>query len=160
KFFLNPPFPLTTADAAPLPFTVTAPYFVAAFGPNFKLPRTYQWNLSLQQSLGVNQSGSATYLGAAGRELLRSEGLVPFPRRSPNFGEILVTTNGAYSNYNALQLQYQRRLSRGLQVLASYTWAHSLDNTPTTVPIAPYHTVYNPDLDYGHSDFDVRHSFS
>jgi hypothetical protein len=34
----------------------------------------------------------------------------------------------ARSNYNALQLQFQRRLSRGLQALASYTWSHSIDD--------------------------------
>ena len=39
--------------------------------PNLKLPRTYQWNVALEQSLGSSQSLSLTYIGAVGRDLLR-----------------------------------------------------------------------------------------
>ncbi|PYS58252.1 MAG: hypothetical protein DMF74_24230, partial [Acidobacteria bacterium] len=34
----------------------------------------------------------------------------------------------AQSSYNSLQLSFTRRLSRGLQVQASYTFAKSIDN--------------------------------
>jgi hypothetical protein len=127
-----------------------------------KLPRTYQWSLSLQQSLGTNQSVSATYLGSAGRDLLLCEFLTPPMGLSPNFDEVWVVTNDAYSNYDALQLQYQRHLSRGLQVLASYGWARALDNASLAdeTLATPYRTFYNPNRDYGNADFDVRHSFS
>jgi hypothetical protein len=161
RYSFSGEFPLTSADATPPPISLNPPYGATkGFGPNLRLPRTYEWNLSLQQSLGSNQSLTATYLGAAGRKLLREEGIVE--GLNPNFSTLLVTTNDAYSNYNALQLQYQRRLSRGLQVLASYAWSHALDNTSSqdVSSVAPYHLVYNPDWDYGHSDFDVRHSFS
>jgi hypothetical protein len=157
----NGEFPLTTADATPPPISLNPPYgYTKGFAPNLKLPRTYEWNLSLQQSLGSNQSLSATYLGAAGRNLLREEGIVD--GLNPNFTTLLVTTNDAYSNYNALQVQYQRRLSRGLQVLASYALSHALDNTSSqdVSSVAPYDNVYNPSWDYGHSDFDVRQTFS
>ena len=30
------------------------------------------------------------------------------------------------SNYNALQVQVRKRLSKGLQFTASYTWSHAL----------------------------------
>ncbi len=33
------------------------------------------------------------------------------------------------SNYNSLQVQLQKRLSHGLMFQASYTWAHSIDDT-------------------------------
>ena len=48
-------------------------------------------------------------------------------------------------------MQFQRRLSRGFQALASYTWSHSID-----------YGSYDYALPYlrGDSDFDVRHSFS
>src|SRR5204863_7261969 len=32
-----------------------------------------------------------------------------------------------YSNYNALQASFQRRFSRGLHTLVSYTWSKSID---------------------------------
>jgi hypothetical protein len=50
-----------------------------------------------------------------------------------------------------LQLQYQRRLTDGLQALASYTWSHSIDFGSQNATL-PYLR--------GNSDFDVRHNFS
>jgi hypothetical protein len=162
RFLYNVPYPLTAAQAAPVPFTVAPPYgYVSAFDPHLKLPRTYEWNLSIQQSLGPNQSITASYLGAAGRNLLRPEEITSAAGlNTTDFAAgINVTTNGGFSNYDALQLQYQRHLSHGLQVLASYTWAHALDNTSPEYA-APYYTIYNPNIDYSDSVFDVRHSFS
>jgi hypothetical protein len=71
----------------------------------------------------------------------------------------MLTTNQGYSSYNALQLQFRRRLSRGLQALVSYTWSHSLDvsssdSNNSGVPFG----LYKPQQDYGNSDFDVRHA--
>ncbi len=37
------------------------------------------------------------------------------------------TTNIGYSNYNALESKYQRRFSKGLSTLISYTWSKSID---------------------------------
>ena len=59
-----------------------------------------------------------------------------------------------------MQLQFQRRLSRGFQALASYTWSHSIDSASVDsaqgVPISKV----DPQQDRGPSDFDVRHAFS
>jgi hypothetical protein len=96
--------------------------------PNLKLPRTYEWNVALEQSLGSNQSLSATYIGAVGRDLLRVTDMI---RPNSNFNFVNVTSNSATSNYNALQLKFDRRLYKGLQALASYTWSHSIDIAST-----------------------------
>jgi hypothetical protein len=73
--FLNAPFPLSEADLTPFPLTLTPPFVAAqqAIDPNLKLPYVYEFNASLQQSLGRNQSLTATYVGAIGRRLLRIE---------------------------------------------------------------------------------------
>src|SRR5262249_16052808 len=74
-----------------------------------------------------------------------------------------VTDNSATSDYHALQVKFQQRLSRGLQGLASYTFGHSIDISSTD---AFAHYVNTPDavasanVDRGHSDFDIRHSFT
>ena len=96
--------------------------------PHLKLPRTYQWNVALEQSIGNNQSISATYVGAIGRQLLRVTNLFNV---NPNFEFIALTDNSATSDYNALQIKFQRRLSRGLQALGSYSWSHSIDIAST-----------------------------
>ena len=89
--------------------------------------------------------------------------LVPDPTVNPNFQFVSVTTNSARSYYDALQLKFQRRLSRGLQSLASYTFSHSIDNTSTDA-VANYLNTPGggsyQSVDRGDSDFDIRHSFT
>ena len=154
KSFSIVPFPLTTAQAAPIPFSLNIPASGTSYAadPNLKLPRTYQWNFAVEQSLGSDQTFSASYIGAIGRRLLRQTTLV-----SPTFFFISFTDNEGTSDYHAMQLQFQRRLSRGFQALASYTWSHSIDNASNDSFIF---TPVTPDIDRASSDFDVRHAFN
>jgi len=101
-----------------------------AFNPNLKLPYTLEWNVSLEQELGRQQTISASYVGASGRRLLETA-VVSSPSSNPNVGFADFVDNRASSRYDALQIQFQRRLSHGLQVLASYSWAHSIDDVAT-----------------------------
>ncbi len=67
------PFPLRAADAVPPALTTSPPVgTMVVADPNLSLPRTYEWNLALEQSLGSDQTLSLTYVGAAGRDLLRA----------------------------------------------------------------------------------------
>ena len=130
------------------------------FAPNLKLPRSYQWNLALEKSLGGQQAFSLTYVGQAGRDLLRQEGI-----EQPNgdfTGAFLLTRNDARSNYNALQLQYRRPVAERLQALLNYTWSHSLDNASddTIEATAVSSTVLSAASDYASAAFDVRQSLS
>jgi hypothetical protein len=128
------------------------------FDPNLKLPRSYQWNVALEKSFGGRQAISATYVGQAGRDLLRQEALY---QPNANFsGGFELTGNDARSNYNAFQLQYRRPLSSRVQALLNYTYSHSLDNASNDVIAGLSNTVVSAANDYASSDFDVRHSFS
>jgi hypothetical protein len=151
----NTAFPLDSSLAAPAPLNtnLTPPFGnLVAFGQGFKLPRTYQWNFSLEQSLGSQQTISASYVGAAGRRLVRNN-LVNVLPLNANFRFINIITNGASSDYHALQLQFQRRLSQGLQALANYSWSHSIDDASDENSSGLLGSR-------GASDFDVRHAFS
>ena len=152
-------YPLTAAQAAPPSVNLTAPTnaTVNVFDPDFKLPKTYQWNFAVERPLGTQQTVSATYVGAAGRELVRQERLVT---PNPTFLSIAVSTNEGTSDYHALQLQFQRRLSRGLQGLASYSWAKSIDNVSADSIVATPAGRIDPQLDRGPSDFDIRHALN
>jgi hypothetical protein len=120
---LNTSFPLSAAVAAPAPFTTTPPVsYLVVVDPNHVLPRTYEWNAAVERTLGKADVVTATYLGAAGRKLMRQD-LYNAP--NPEFsGEFEFIRNDADSSYQALQLQYRHRLAHGLQTLLSYTWAH------------------------------------
>jgi hypothetical protein len=155
-------FPLTAAAASPPPITLAqlSSGESYAFDPNLKLPHTIQWNIALEQALGTGRSVSASYVGASGRRLIQT-GFVQSP--NPTFLELLEVSNVGYSSYNALQVQFQQRLSRGLQTLASYTWAHSID-TGSASSAGEVSNLYSPllgiSVNRGASDFDIRNGFS
>jgi hypothetical protein len=154
KRLLNVPLPLDDVSASPTPFSTTPPITVqfTAVDPRLKLPRTYQWNIAVEQSLGANQTVSASYVAAVGRRLLRADAVV-----APNSvfrSTVVLIKDTAISDYHATQLQYQRRLSSGLRALTSYTWSHSIDEASGDA------TTLGLDRARGPSNFDIRHSFS
>lgn len=136
-------FSFTTDPVAP--YTSGIPY---AFPAHLQPPYTLQWNVSLEHAIGREQAVTASYVAAVGRRLLQNQ-LLSVSSKTPNFGEVIYFPAGVASNYQALELQYQRTVSQGLQALASYTWSHSLDygSSSTSFPAT-----------YGNSNFDVRHN--
>ena len=154
-------YPLTQPQASPAPLTTSPPYsLVFGFDPHLKDPRVIMYDVSLQQNLGSTRSVQLSYVGNKGDNLLRSELLQPTEGGNPNFGYLTAYFNSDYSNYNSAQVQFKQSLSHRVQALFSYTWSHALDNGSSLALPNPYHSVYNPHLDYGNSDLDVRHSFS
>jgi hypothetical protein len=155
------PFPLSPANAAAPALNTNLPTSTLLVAdPHLKLPRSYQWNVAIEQSIGSGQSVSLTYVGAIGRDLLRVTQLVNL---TPNFANISFTSGTATSDYNALQLKFQRRFSRGLQALASYTLSHSIDSASTDAFANRLNTpasLANPNADRGDSDFDIRDAFT
>jgi hypothetical protein len=150
------------ADLTPyLPnISTQSPYPTGVQGtsPNLKLPRSYQWNVALEKSFGSRQALTATYVGQAGRDLLREESLF---QPNANFAGIFdLTLNTARSNYDALQLQYRGRPSNRAQVLVNYTWSHSRDNAANDVVAGISNTVISAASDYSSSNWDVRSSLS
>jgi hypothetical protein len=159
NFFNGANFPLTPQQAAPPTVDLSGPAgFLTVADPHLALPRTYQWNLAVEQSLGQNQTVSVTYLGTLGRKLLRNYTLYP---PNPNFSSgVIVTTNSGASNYQALQVKFQRQVSHGLQALASYTYSHSIDNASDDYNGYSPGVLGSPSIDRGNSAFDVRHAAS
>jgi hypothetical protein len=84
------------------------------------------------------------------------------PRLNSNFGAMSEIFSGVSSNYNALALQFNRRMTNHLQVMASYTWAHSLDYGQNATTFSDTNDLLVPtDIrgEYGNSIFDVRNRF-
>jgi hypothetical protein len=166
KRFTNVPYPLSSEQAQAPPLSLNPPVgTIVAFDPNLKLPRTFQWNIALEKSLGPNQTFLLAAVGASGRRLLREDVLL---NPNPDFAVVRVTQNAAESNYRALQLQYARRFTRGLQALVSYTWSRSIDNASSdslarlrvTTNVAGVVDSRSVQTELAPSDFDVRHSFT
>jgi hypothetical protein len=153
-------FPLDPADAAPpsiTPEQLASPgASLSAFDPHLQLPYTLEWNVAFEQGIGTEQRVSASYVGASGRRLL-STAAVFSP--NPSFSRALLTGNSGSSSYDALQLQFERRLSRGLQLLAAYVWAHSID-TGSSGQASDVNPMIGGSSNRGPSDFDIRNTFT
>jgi len=100
------------------------------------------------------------YIGAIGRDLLRVTQLFNV---NSDFQSVSLTNNTATSDYHALQVKFERRLSDGLQALASYTYSRSIDIASTDTFANYLNTpgggAYQ-NADRGDSDFDIRHAFT
>jgi len=160
RFLFGSSFPLIGSSAAPPPFTTSPPAAsMSVVDPNHVLPRTYEWNAAAEQSFSRADVLALTYVGAAGRKLMRRD---IYFAPNPNFtGRFDVQSNGATSSYNALQAQYRHRLSDGLQTLLSYTWSHSIDDVSSdgnsqNVPPGKF----SASAERGPSDYDIRNTFS
>jgi hypothetical protein len=161
KLFFGLPFPLSQEDASPPSIPALPPFrTVVAFPSLLKVPYVWHWNLGLQQSLGPDQTVHIGYVGASGHSLLRTEEYVGGVAGVPqSFTQVLFSNNAGYSNYNALQVRLARRVSAGAHIIASYSFSHSFDNVSTDSIFTGIPGQFlNPSVDYGPSDFDVRHT--
>jgi hypothetical protein len=153
------PFPLSAANAArptvTVPTSLPVTSTVYSDAQDLKLPHTLQWNVSVEQSLGTQQSVSVSYVGSAARQLLTMQQMnyaVNGVKPNPNFASIYYVWNGPTSDYHSMQVQYKARLKRDLQALVNYTWSHAIDEVSTDIGTLV--------LARGNSDFDVRHNLS
>lgn len=153
-------YPITPAEATLPAVNLTNPAPGSSFqvySRNLASPRTWQWNVAIQQALGSVQTITVSYVAAAGRKLLYQ---TQYPIIGSEFYSAQSVNNDAQSNYQSLQLQYQRRFSKGLTATATYAWSHSLDDSSADddTYLLPGET-WSAHNNWGPSDFDIRHSF-
>jgi hypothetical protein len=98
----------------------------------------------------TNELNPAIY-GAPGRTLDERRPLFPI------FASVTNQSSGARSEYHALQLSVNRRLSHGFTVLSNYTWSRLRDNASGDGegPSNPF----DLNADWGLSDLDLEHRF-
>ena len=139
------------------------------------------WNFNIQRDLGWNTSLMVGYIGSHSVHLPFGAGdlngvqgastpagyLWPFPvgsgtKLNPNAGQISGVLYNSTGSYNGLQLQATKRMSKGLQAQAAYTWSRCIDNGNNSdfflnsIQSLPY---YIPSIRHGNCDMDVRQNF-
>lgn len=172
----NAQFPFTTTVMTPPVISTTPPYasgnFLVQYDEDFVLPRVHQWNVAVEQGLGKGQTISISYVGNAGRRLIRSAVLGPlsrgvYPVASPDFnsGQSFNLNSNAEgradsSDYNAMQVQFTRN-GKNISTIVNYTWSHAIDtsSSQTNINSTNFFRV-DPRLDRADSAFDRRHTFS
>ncbi|HYM12737.1 MAG TPA: TonB-dependent receptor, partial [Bryobacterales bacterium] len=133
-------------------------------------PYVMQWNFDIQRELPGNIVWETAYTGSGARKLyfllnrntpLPGPGPID-PRRSfQGYGDINNYGPFVRSSYNALLVKAEKRFSRGMSFLASYTYGHSIDNGRNNNDNRDPGPE-NPrclDCDRASSNFDVTHRF-
>ncbi len=183
---INNPFPAPQPPPPSAPIA-TQPYI--SFDPysGFQTPLNYNWNLTIEHQLASSLSGRIAYVGSHGSHEWEPTDINSTYISGPQAGQrvfqftpsgtasgltqqlALVNTGGNVS-YHGLQFSLMKRLSRGLSLLANYTYSKALSDLPwnasTTAVVTGVSFVYPtymPNykaLDYGPTEFDHRNVVS
>jgi hypothetical protein len=176
------PFP--TPNPAPTNLIFPSPVQAFTYDPhgNYKVPVTYAWNLTVEQQLTRDTAMRLAYVASHQSHMMTSIELNPATyipgsslgtdarRRFAGYSNIVETAMVASGSYDSLQATIQRRVSRGLQVMANYTFAKALNDVPYGSGLTGGSTnqsyvypIYQPNykaLDRGPADFDRRNVFT
>ncbi|HEX8773956.1 MAG TPA: TonB-dependent receptor [Pyrinomonadaceae bacterium] len=179
--------PVFTSNAGPLAgagITKVLPAVsLRAVDPNIRTAFAHFWSAAVERELAQGTVVSLEYSGSAGRDLYALTNInrpgygrvylgdASFTSRLNNqYTDINFRSNGGKSNYNGLTASIDSTGWRdmGLQFTARYTYGVAKDNLSATFGFSDttrtlnsgFLDPFNPDLDYGYADFDVRHRFS
>ena len=151
-----------------------------AVDPDIKSAYSEFWNMSLERELTKDTLLSFDYTGSRGVHLYDianinrpfGGGLVLGDARvqnrfNPGFGDINFRGANGFSYYNALNvgLRSVNLWHSGVQFKMNYTYSHAIDNLSSTFSESfnnfnlGYLDAFNPRLDTGNADFDLRHRF-
>jgi hypothetical protein len=138
-----------------------------------------QWNLNMQYQLTSNLAALVAYVGSRGLHqpfkveeadltyptLVKGVGYVwpapPAAPINPNYSSIKGMFYDGHSYYDALELQLAKRMSHGLQMQGTFTWAKSIDTSSATLAgdsfgnSIPSLHYFDLKLSRGPSDFNV-----
>lgn len=164
---------------------------VVFFDPNFQMPQIRQSDLTIEHDLGWGTVVSASYLGSFGRQLpsfvdtnlnaptgnvtyrvlnggpLAAGSTYTTPlftgaRKNAAFGALTDVFSGVTSNYQALAVQVNHRMSHHVQFMANYTWSHALDNGVNGQTFSASNSLFDPRFlskEYGNSIYNVPNRF-
>ena len=172
----NPPFQPTAnvsfgnvdnpggSSANSLPLTVTT------YPKDQKNPEAWNWNFTVERQLPWSSVASVAYVGRRGLHLPREADInqpttavvaanpgvnIDALRPYKGYNSIRESQDVADSRYNALEVTWNRRLTKGFMFGASYTYSKSMDNGSAYRDIIP-DTYYATNL-WALSSFDVTH---
>jgi hypothetical protein len=120
-----------------------------ATDPHFRDPQSAQWNLTVERALNASTLLRVSYVGMHSYRLNLTENLNqqapttvqapnpnPNPIPYPNWSVIFNTTNLGSSNYESMEVEGSRKMSKGLSFDANYAWTHSLSDAQGDAPTA------------------------
>ncbi len=165
------PFPYPTPATA----ASTFPQYTSQYVYSARLRNAYtqSYNVQLQQDLGAGTIFSLAYAGSASSHLPVARELnaaVYIPGSSttsntnqrrplgPALGSTTILEAAGSGEYNSLQANVRRSFSKGVSLLANYTWGKATDSWSDTKTLGGARAIpTNSRYDKGPADFDRRH---
>ncbi len=131
---------------------------------NYKLPRTQSWNLTVERQLSASDMVRISYVGSQTQHDVWYEVPIDVPEyQIPNeseqaqlpiqpWGGIDADLSGGKQNYNQLQLEYTRRMARGLGAQVEYAFTRALSDDEVGYAW-PGQYEWNTKAAYGNSSY-------
>jgi hypothetical protein len=136
------PFVPPTTEAEKKAFRFVTPAATTSFNDDFRTPYAQQWNFNIQQQLPFETVVTAAYVGSKSSRLFGSHNINPAVYRPgatagdtqarrifQDFGPIEDESTVGYSQYHSFQLSVNKRFSRGITLLGSYTFSKDVGLT-------------------------------
>jgi hypothetical protein len=190
-----PVFPTRFPAPTAFPYSPAFNEIALSYDPSgtYKVPVTYEWNLTVEFQLPGATVGRLSYVGSRSNHILETQdynaascctttgkagtGLANALVNSASGGKFGTNTFSTVqaditdinANYHSLQATFEKRMSRGLTVLANYTFSKSLDDLPFGEGVSGFDNGYSAlplsdpnrhQFDYGPSGFDRTHVFT
>jgi outer membrane receptor protein involved in Fe transport len=155
-----------------------------AIDQNMSTAYAETWSLGIDRRVTRNSVLALSYSGSHGVHLYDIANINPAGggglylgdavagnRINYQYSNMNFRSDHGFSHYAAMNLKYTANnlWNTGLGVTMNYTWSHSLDNLSSTFTETyggesglyqlGYLDAFNPRLNFGNSDFDIRHRF-
>lgn len=148
----------------------TFPLVMAMFSPDYANASSWAWNVTTDRQMPLQHTVQLSYVGRSATNLERARNVNQLQpgtiqanpgvnanalRPYKGFGNITLYETSGKSTYNAMQLQVQRRATRGLGYSVAYTLSRTKDDGSTRLEILP--NAYDDSGYYGISALDRPH---
>jgi hypothetical protein len=148
----------------------TFPLVMAMFSPDYTNTRSWAWNATFDRELPGQISGQISYVGRSASNLERARNINQLEpgtiqanpgvnanalRPFKGFGSITLYETPGKSRYNAMQLQVQRRATRGVGFSMAYTLSRTKDDGSSRTELLP--NTYDESGYYSLSSLDRPH---
>jgi hypothetical protein len=143
---------------------------ITGIDPNFRNAAIQQFNFGAQRELTSSTVLTATYVGSLGRRLAWDL-LINTPQPGPgsinprrpyypqlsNITTINYWESSGTSEFESLQVTFEKRYAKGLYLNANWVWSHAMDNAPWDGGSGGGQDPFNRRADWASSNSDARH---
>ena len=169
------PYPFSAPSESEITsYQFPSPTSGRALDPSVRSSYTEEWSILLERQLRGDIVVSASYVGNQSVGIIgeteanpgiygpgATTGNLDSRRPYHGFGSIEFVTGFGHATYNALQLNFSKRLSHGLQILANYTYSKTIDNnSAAAIGGLSIRDPFDLNADRGPADFDQTHRFN